>query len=392
MVTQVYSGCEWFTTSSVNYVYDAFNNLVARTGYTRGAPPIVDIHYFSQFFVYDGANQVLALGADGSVANRYLWGPGVNQLLADDNYALGLSSPTLWTLGDNQNSNRDLVSSDGTLQQHIAYSPFGQQIVTAAGAFSTEAVCVFGYTGSFTDVVTGDVHNGVRWYDPASERWLTQDPAAADENLYRYCGNGPTDGTDPSGLAGTFFEVATSMFQEVGGRAAGVAGGAAAQQALAANAPPSDNVPITGVTPVYPSANVPITGVTPIASAPATPSDPYDECINDAKVSAIERLNRLDANYHLFYGAIQKEEADRNAEAEAKYGVHSVWAIAARELNSASSTKIRLCVELAYYISQQQAYQDYRDRVLCTKMKFHRPLDTPPNPPTLESLFEPVLP
>ena len=144
---------------------------------------------------------MLALGADGSVTDRYLWGPGVNQLLADDNYALGLSSPTLWTLGDNQNSIRDLVSSDGTLQQHIAYSPFGQQIVTAAGAFSTEAVCVFGYTGSFTDVVTGDVLNGVRWYDPASERWLTQDPAAADENLYRYCGNAPTDGTDPTGCA-----------------------------------------------------------------------------------------------------------------------------------------------------------------------------------------------
>lgn len=144
---------------------------------------------------------MLALGADGSVVNRYLWGPGVNQLLADDNYALGLSSPTLWTLGDNQNSIRDLVSSDGTLQQHIAYSPFGQQIVTAAGAFTTEAVCVFGYTGSYTDVLTSDVLNGVRWYDPSSERWLTQDPAAADENLYRYCGNAPTDGTDPSGLA-----------------------------------------------------------------------------------------------------------------------------------------------------------------------------------------------
>ena len=94
------------------------------------------LHYFSQFFVYDGANQVLALGADGTVTDRYLWGPGVNQLLADDNYALGLSSPTLWALGDNQNSIRDLVSSDGTLQQHIAYSPFGQQIVTAAGAYS----------------------------------------------------------------------------------------------------------------------------------------------------------------------------------------------------------------------------------------------------------------
>ena len=40
----------------------------------------------------------------------------------------------------------------------------------------------------------------VRWYDPTVGRWLSEDPAAADENLYRYCGNAPTDGIDPSGL------------------------------------------------------------------------------------------------------------------------------------------------------------------------------------------------
>ena len=84
-------------------------------------------------------------------------------------------------------------------QQHIAYSPFGQQIVTAAGAFSTEAVAAFGYTGAYTDVVTGDVHNGVRWSTPRASAGSRR-TRFADENLYRYCGNGPTDGTDPSGL------------------------------------------------------------------------------------------------------------------------------------------------------------------------------------------------
>lgn len=39
----------------------------------------------------------------------------------------------------------------------------------------------------------------VRWFDPTVGRWLSEDPAA-DSNLYRYCGNAPTDGTDPSGL------------------------------------------------------------------------------------------------------------------------------------------------------------------------------------------------
>ena len=45
--------------------------------------------------------------------------------------------------------------------------------------------------------------NQSRWFDPTVGRWLSEDPAglaAGDANLYRYCGNGPTDGTDPSGL------------------------------------------------------------------------------------------------------------------------------------------------------------------------------------------------
>jgi uncharacterized protein RhaS with RHS repeats len=46
-------------------------------------------------------------------------------------------------------------------------------------------------------------------YDPTVGRWLMEDPLgfdAGDYNLERYVGNGPTDGTDPSGL-----EVIASM-------------------------------------------------------------------------------------------------------------------------------------------------------------------------------------
>jgi len=40
-------------------------------------------------------------------------------------------------------------------------------------------------------------------FDPTIGRWLTQDPEAfdaGDANLYRYCGNDPTNFVDPSGL------------------------------------------------------------------------------------------------------------------------------------------------------------------------------------------------
>lgn len=47
--------------------------------------------------------------------------------------------------------------------------------------------------------IAGKQESRVRWYDPTVGRWLTEDPAEADANLYRYCGNAPTDSTDPSG-------------------------------------------------------------------------------------------------------------------------------------------------------------------------------------------------
>ena len=45
--------------------------------------------------------------------------------------------------------------------------------------------------------------NHSRWYDSTTGRWLSQDPigfAAGCTNLYCYCGNGPIDGVDPSGM------------------------------------------------------------------------------------------------------------------------------------------------------------------------------------------------
>ncbi len=44
--------------------------------------------------------------------------------------------------------------------------------------------------------------NFVRWFDPIVGRWLSEDPSGLGpgSNPYRYCGNAPTDGVDPSGL------------------------------------------------------------------------------------------------------------------------------------------------------------------------------------------------
>jgi RHS repeat-associated protein len=117
--------------------------------------------------------------------------------LAEEQVAAGNSSgPVYWMLTDNQGTVRDVIDSTGTVVDHITYSAFGQPLP------STSSVdFLFGYTGRYYDSVTKLQWNQNRWYNPSLQRWMGQDPdgLAFDANPYRYCGNGPTDGADPTG-------------------------------------------------------------------------------------------------------------------------------------------------------------------------------------------------
>ena len=182
--------------------------LIGRTVTTYGTGGTTT----TQRYVFDGTNMVLAFDVNDNLTDRYLWGPAVDQVLADEHFSYssgsnqlpGSATPfsTLWALRDNQNTVRDVVTDAGVLEQHIAYSPFGQQVSGLTTTGSVVASFAVGYTGTYTDPVTGLQLHGVRWYNPSSQRWLTQDPLGlrAGMNLYRYCGNAPTIYVDPSGM------------------------------------------------------------------------------------------------------------------------------------------------------------------------------------------------
>ena len=169
-----------------------------------------------QRYVYDGTNMVLAFDGSGNLTDRYLSGsgggpgPGGRAVQPERRESApgGQPAPRCGRWETTRIPCGDLVSDTGTLEEHIAYSPFGQQTAQTVNPVQlgvNPVDFVFGYTGSYTDPATGGLQlHGARWYDPSVGRWLSQDPsglAGGDENLYRYCGNGPTDGTDASGLA-----------------------------------------------------------------------------------------------------------------------------------------------------------------------------------------------
>jgi len=181
---------------TVEFTYDALNRRISKSVAT--AADTVLAH-----FVYDGANVLLdfvaaAAGPNAPVlAQRYLHGPAVDQVLAQDDGAGGV----LWMLTDHLGTVTDLVDSTGAAVNHIQYDSFGNVISESNPAAATR----YRFTGREFDAETELYYYRARYYDAALARFLSEDPigfAAGDPNLYRYVGNTPTGHRDPWGLVG----------------------------------------------------------------------------------------------------------------------------------------------------------------------------------------------
>ncbi len=177
-------------TETIHYTYDVYNRRIGETVTDGGGTT-------TQWYVYDGQNVVLQLNAAGGVTERYLWGPAVDQVLAEENG----SGVVSWLLADNQGSVRDVVQfiyGLTTNVDHISYSAYGQ-IAHESNASYNPGI---GYTGQFWDAAAGMYYCEARWYDPSTGRYLSEDPtgfSAGDANLYRYVFNDPTNLVDPTG-------------------------------------------------------------------------------------------------------------------------------------------------------------------------------------------------
>jgi RHS repeat-associated protein len=183
---------------TLQYKYDLFNRRIERSD-----TPAVGPTYIERY-IYDGEHLALRFTA-GQLSNRYLHGPVIDQILADEKVdSLSSAGDVLWPLTDHLGTVRDLAEFDElagitSIVNHISYNAFGGITDQTNSAVDH----LFGYTGRDWDAGAEIQYNRARWYDPAVGRWLSQDPisfAAGDANLYRYVGNQPTNAVDPSGL------------------------------------------------------------------------------------------------------------------------------------------------------------------------------------------------
>lgn len=177
-------------TRDSTYAYDVFDRRIAATVDEDGAGPSPPSE---RRFVYDGHHIALTFDDGGAVPHRYLHGPAVDQILADES-----ANGVVWDLTDHQGTIRDLVDSTGAVKNHLTYDSFGRVVSESNPAVDHS----FGYTGRERDE-TGLHYFRARYYDPVLGEFISRDPlgfAAGDTNLKRFVNNSPPNGRDPYGL------------------------------------------------------------------------------------------------------------------------------------------------------------------------------------------------
>ncbi len=197
-------------TFELTYEYDVFDRRVSRRELERttvdggegGSTTIFE--RTAEKYIYDGDHVVLDFvegpgDASYQLAHRYLYGPAVDQVLAQENVGTPIDAAdrVYWFLTDNLGTVRDIVNQQGhaVAGGHYQYTAFGQLLA------GDTALTRYLYTGREFDATTGLQYNRARWYDPHSGRFLSEDPIKDGNNWYAYAGSNPTNGTDPSGLA-----------------------------------------------------------------------------------------------------------------------------------------------------------------------------------------------
>jgi RHS repeat-associated protein len=197
--------------STVEFQYDVHNRRVAKivdADGPGGSDPA------STFFSWESDQIVLAFAGDEAddLSHRYLYGPLVDQVLADDQLtslpgtgrqAEDWAGPVLWPLADHLGTLRDLAAYDAGQQataiaNHRTFDSFGN-ITVESNSFVD---LIFAFTGRERDNETDLQYHRTRYYDSRNGIWISEDTVGfhgGDTNLLRYVGNSPVIAFDPSG-------------------------------------------------------------------------------------------------------------------------------------------------------------------------------------------------
>jgi RHS repeat-associated protein len=210
MTSSLPSG-QGYTRLELNFKYDYLGRRVEKEVENLDGPT----PNFTHRCVYDGWNLVAEYGYASSTLSlirSYTWGlditgasmrtaGGVGALLQIADHPSGKTY--LPAYDGNGNIAALLNASTGSVAAAYEYSPFGEPLRTQTSDQSV-ADNPFRFSTRYTDVETGLVYYGHRYYDAKNGRFINRDPIeeSGGLNLYGFCGNDAVNGWDVLGLDG----------------------------------------------------------------------------------------------------------------------------------------------------------------------------------------------
>jgi RHS repeat-associated protein len=158
------------------------------------------------YSAWDGWDLLEEYDINGNVIHTYVHGAATDELLV--RFDPGPAVNRLWYYHDAQGSTTHLANDSGTVVERYKYPPADSgapSVFDGAGNPSSAATYDnrFLYTGREYYRQGGFYDYRTRTYLPSLGRFLQPDPIGFEgdpTNLYRYCGNDPQNGSDPSGM------------------------------------------------------------------------------------------------------------------------------------------------------------------------------------------------
>ena len=170
-----------------SYAYDALGRRVSTTtleGTTR--------------HVYDDGWQVIAdLDANGDVVASYVWGDGIDRLLA-----VKVGGASYYPLTDIQGTVWGYVDSQNNVVARWQYDAWGNVVDEFVSVLELASLR-YRFQCREWSAATGLVNFRMRWYDAETGRWLSKDPIGLNGglNLYAFCKCNPVVFCDSNGTA-----------------------------------------------------------------------------------------------------------------------------------------------------------------------------------------------
>jgi RHS repeat-associated protein len=168
--------------SVTTYSYDALGRRIEK-----------DVSGTVTRYVYDGTSILLEYDGGNVLQSRYSHGNSIDQPLAVER-----GGSLAYYQTDHLGSVRQLTNVAGTVVNSYDYDSYGRIESAVEGVAQP-----FRFTGREFDAESGNYYYRARYYDPATGRFLAEDPlafSAGDSNFYRYAVNNPTRFVDPLGL------------------------------------------------------------------------------------------------------------------------------------------------------------------------------------------------